>query len=790
MRLEVTQHSLGEVDVRLYHSNGHTQHYYSYSAEILALLYDAGMLREVPLQQKSIDLIEQIFTYPDQASLASMVYALSSVSCLTATSFEFIVRSDDPDLLSKAIQKLLNKNILNKDALFFLMEYESKIRMIDSILSLLNQNNYLTPDYFNLLLEHDDLDHLEEGLLRFNVFREKKDEFFKFIMMHREPHLAAESLGEFSDRFAVDDAGGSVAFAEAFLMLKKNRLYIEEHVQIIITESDPVERAKQLVATKNTVIRKIELIAASSSFEEDKQHSLLDWMREYFSWFDAPSGFQKNATAHFDAFYNKFCRINAAWGDEHQRRNPDAFFSQHAMQIILLFECLGNVAFKFLQDQLAYTALPVERAVEHLPETLFGEMIVFLRQYGEKTTTLTQESFEMWKNLLIGIATLQECKKLSIEKYTQCSEGIGMLNEMVNRDLLQMFFVEMGCLPDEIKKIDLAVVLARIPAGQVAPLCAVFFEEDFEGYEKAFKAFLRHCFLGSLSSYLHDVESGDARLALHNRDIHKLLDNAGIDSRRALSYSKGFDFSIANENFKKPPHSFRVAQWDKTRLDTLFLGNAVECCLSVGGSQFQAMLLRMMDDAVIFHVVTDLKTHKPIALLWLYFAKNEKNEMVLVANFTEIKGKYGAKEYLRQSIMDALFCFTGEWYCRDFPGIAHFLVVLIEYGWNAGQVNFPQQYSGRLEKLGGAFLSSGDISSKECQQDRLTVWYYLNSLNGTLFNQYTEAAIPDDRRRLLCADVKAPHSAALFQPGLSVAVQSESGVSVGGLPARSLSSPS
>ena len=84
-------------------------------------------------------------------------------------------------------------------------------------------------------------------------------------------------------------------------------------------------------------------------------------------------------------------------------------------------------------------------------------------------------------------------------------------------------------------------------------------------------------------------------------------------------------------------HYFRVEQWPKDRATTFFLGDEVGCCLATNSSQFQAMVQRRMDDAMLFHVATDITTGKPVALVWLYLVETSDKQIVLMANFFEVK---------------------------------------------------------------------------------------------------------------------------------------------------------
>ncbi len=180
------------------------------------------------------------------------------------------------------------------------------------------------------------------------------------------------------------------------------------------------------------------------------------------------------------------------------------------------------------------------------------------------------------------------------------------------------------------------------------------------------------------------------------------------------------------------PAHFRIEQWDKEKINTLFLGNEVDCCLAAGSGAFYAIVQRIMDDAMLFHVVVDLETQKPIALTWLYLATDQNGDINLVGNFVEIKAKYGANEEARETIINALMHYSGEMYCRDNPGVKGLIINELTYGWNAGKIQFKEKPVALTDKVGGAF--SPDLTAEERAQRGKALTcdrYYLNSLQRT-----------------------------------------------------------
>jgi hypothetical protein len=188
---------------------------------------------------------------------------------------------------------------------------------------------------------------------------------------------------------------------------------------------------------------------------------------------------------------------------------------------------------------------------------------------------------------------------------------------------------------------------------------------------------------------------------------------------------------------------FTVEQWPKERAMTFFLGDEVGCCLGTNGPQFQAIVQRRMDDAMLFHVATDNTTGKPAALIWLYLAETADSQIVLMANFFEVKTKFGQDEYHRKELLNDLIHFTQQ-YLTDNPGIHGFYMNKLKYGWNIRDLDcYPACPLALQDKLGGPYLQggipahvvlTGDIKARvklETQQK-----YYLVSLSETEFRQF------------------------------------------------------
>jgi hypothetical protein len=179
------------------------------------------------------------------------------------------------------------------------------------------------------------------------------------------------------------------------------------------------------------------------------------------------------------------------------------------------------------------------------------------------------------------------------------------------------------------------------------------------------------------------------------------------------------------------PSYFTIKQWDKTDPRTLLLGNYVGCCIAAGGTQFQAITQRRMDDALFMHTMIDNATQEPVALIWLYLAKTSEDKIVLVANFFEVKAKFGTDDPKRKALLNALLQFTSQ-YLNDNPGIEDFYMRKLTYGWNSGDLgSYPLCQVELVDKVGGPWVPP---ESKLPQNTTTEQCYYLPSLPNTGVN--------------------------------------------------------
>lgn len=218
---------------------------------------------------------------------------------------------------------------------------------------------------------------------------------------------------------------------------------------------------------------------------------------------------------------------------------------------------------------------------------------------------------------------------------------------------------------------------------------------------------------------------------------------------------------------KNSTYEFHVEQWHKEKADTFFLGDNVGCCLATNNAQFQAIVQRRMDDAMLFHVAIDKKTQKPAALIWLYLAETANGQIVLMANFCEVNAKYATNSYLRQALLNGLLQFTHQ-YCEDNPKISAFYMNKLKYGWNMHDLDHYNTETVVLsDKVGGPYIpgmtpeqvdelhlkmnEDSEVSQEVKQYTQKQ--YYLVSLNETQFYRFDPVKLEPVNR---IPDIQAP----------------------------------
>lgn len=199
--------------------------------------------------------------------------------------------------------------------------------------------------------------------------------------------------------------------------------------------------------------------------------------------------------------------------------------------------------------------------------------------------------------------------------------------------------------------------------------------------------------------------------------------------------------SVNTKGSAEDTYYVKVEQWPKERVGTFFLGDDVGCCLASDGAQFSAMVQRRLDDALLFHVAVDQVSKKPIALIWLFLAKNEKDEVVLMANFFEVNAKYGNNPEIRKAVLNSLLKFT-ELYLKDNPNIKGFYMNHLTYGWNKPDLdNYPRTDLIITDKVGGAYIPESKEEKSELPTQDV---YYLKSLDEASFHQFSSSILASE----------------------------------------------
>lgn len=173
---------------------------------------------------------------------------------------------------------------------------------------------------------------------------------------------------------------------------------------------------------------------------------------------------------------------------------------------------------------------------------------------------------------------------------------------------------------------------------------------------------------------------------------------------------------------------FRVKQWNKNDINTLFLGNDLSCCLATNGQFFHAILERRLDKACLMHVVINESTGEPICGNWLFFAKDRDNPwggVYVVANFFEIKQNYTTNSDLRDLLVESLCQFTTQ-FAMDIKA-KDFIIRPLTYG-NIPDFEGYELVDMKLTKVGG-FFNSKNYSTE--YKDN----YFLNALHLDQFYQ-------------------------------------------------------
>lgn len=242
------------------------------------------------------------------------------------------------------------------------------------------------------------------------------------------------------------------------------------------------------------------------------------------------------------------------------------------------------------------------------------------------------------------------------------------------------------------------------------------------------------------SSQLNLIEKIAKSLINLNHDIQKMqLNNEEVDSSKKLV--------LALENINnclsklrlfegkniKNSKIFRIENFDKNSIETLFLGNDVSCCLAAGGEQFLEIFKRRFDDNCFMHVIRDSKG-KPVCINWLFFVNDIMNDkkIYVLANFFEIKNRYSRNAELRDFLVESLCDFTKKF--ADDVGAKDFIIRPLTYG-NIPDFNAFETIEMDVKKVGDYFDINSGSTESECS-------YYFESIN---INCFYKASVLDKK---------------------------------------------
>lgn len=231
------------------------------------------------------------------------------------------------------------------------------------------------------------------------------------------------------------------------------------------------------------------------------------------------------------------------------------------------------------------------------------------------------------------------------------------------------------------------------------------------------------------------IETLFKKLTNHLGRLKESSFNAGKEVKESLTTLE--QLFVGFFDSKKPVvKHYYVQQWDKSRNDTFFLGNYLNCCLKASGEKFNAIIERRLDDAMPVHVVMDSETNEPICGAWLFWAKDKSDDTLkLVVNFLEIGQDYGNNESLMNTLVANLLHFTAELYAKDVilkgTTVPPLIIRRLNYGNIPDCVELDDVECSFPSKVGGfCNTPAGDPSS-----------YYLAALGDTSFHLYSSEGL-------------------------------------------------
>jgi len=211
---------------------------------------------------------------------------------------------------------------------------------------------------------------------------------------------------------------------------------------------------------------------------------------------------------------------------------------------------------------------------------------------------------------------------------------------------------------------------------------------------------------------------------------------------------KGHALVITPEDLTNyTPRKFHIEMWDKSKIETLFLGDYLSCCLATTGSMRSDYAPRVFDDAFLMPVIIDETTKRPVCGAWLFFGEatkppsNEK-KIDLVANFFEINAGIAENKELMNFLVVNLLNYIGQF--SESIHAAEFIMRPLSYGMipdfhKLG--TFSATNNRTIEKVSGYF-----------GKDK----YYLNAVGTANFYQFDQTKFGEQMRKLIAPEPKAP----------------------------------
>jgi len=215
------------------------------------------------------------------------------------------------------------------------------------------------------------------------------------------------------------------------------------------------------------------------------------------------------------------------------------------------------------------------------------------------------------------------------------------------------------------------------------------------------------------------------------------------------------------------PRKFHIEMWDKSKMDSLFLGDYLSCCLATTGSKNSRYAPRVFDDAFLMPVVIDEATKKPVCGAWLFLADVTYSSSSItkdtVANYFEINSGIAENEALMNYLVVNLLNYIGQF--SKSIGAFDFLMRPLTYGKIPNFDDFGAftlEYVRNVNKVGGYF------GGKK---------YYLNAVSEQYFYQFDSARFSAKMQKLIVPEPKVLEYASQMTLGFAAKPSSASSAS-------------